>query len=61
MSAETYRLVSELVRPGDHFDIPDGVQPVVEEVDRRGFVRVTYLKQVTAVPIENDPDLKYVE
>lgn len=61
MSAETYRLVSEFVRPGDHFDVPNGVQPVVEGVDRRGFVRVTYLKQVTAIPIENDPELEYVE
>ncbi|WP_336036403.1 hypothetical protein [Halobacterium yunchengense] len=61
MSTVTYRLVSELARPGEQFDVPEGAQPVVEPADQHGFVRVTYLKQVTQVPIEDDGPLAYVE
>lgn len=61
MSTDRYRLVSELARPGEQFDVPEGVQPVVEPSDRQGFVRVTYLKPVTPVPIQDDEDLAYVE
>ncbi|UWG46990.1 Uncharacterized protein HSRCO_0695 [Halanaeroarchaeum sp. HSR-CO] len=53
MTTDTYRLVTELVRPGDHFDVPAGVQPVVEASQRPGFVRITYPKQMRAVPFED--------
>jgi hypothetical protein len=60
---QDYRLVSELVRHGDSLPCPEDADPVVEPADQPGFVRVTYLKQVTRVPIQDDPepDLQYVE
>jgi hypothetical protein len=60
MSTVKYRLVSELARPGQQFDVPDDADPVVEPSSRQGFVRVTYLKPVTAVPIEDNKDVSYV-
>lgn len=61
MSTVRYRLVSELARPGEQFDVPAGVQPVVEPSEHEGYVRVTYAKPVTAVPIEDDADVSYVK
>ncbi|MXR22121.1 hypothetical protein [Halobacterium bonnevillei] len=60
MSTVRYRLVSELARPGEQFDVPEDVDPVVEPCERQGYVRVTYLKPVTAVPIEDDADPAYL-
>jgi len=59
--SQDYRLVSELVRPGDSLPCPEGTEPLVEPADRPGFVRVTYLQPVTRVPFTDDPDLAYVE
>lgn len=61
MSTVTYRVVSELARPGEQLDVPEGVQPVVEPSDRDGLVRVTYVKPVTSIPIEDDSRPEYVE
>lgn len=61
MSTVTYRVVSELARPGEQFDVPAGVQPVVEPSDRDGLVRVTYVKPVADIPIEDDSRPEYVE
>lgn len=61
MTDQNYRLVSELVRPGDQFDCPEGSDPVVEPTDRPGVLRVTYLKPVTRVPIRDDSPVAYVD
>ena len=61
MSAQNYKLVTELVRPGDHLDCPRDSQPVVEPSARPGFLRVTYLTPVTRVPFEDDSPVTYVD
>jgi hypothetical protein len=61
MSPVKYRLVTELARPGEQFDAPGGTPPVVEPSEYRGLVRVTYLKPVASVPIEDDSEVAYVE
>ncbi|MGB9964897.1 hypothetical protein [Halobacterium sp. CBA1126] len=60
MTTVKYRLVSELARAGDQFDVPEGATPVVEPSARRGFVRVTYLKPVESIAIEDDARPEYV-
>ena len=60
MSEKDYRLVSELVRPGDHLDFPDDRNVVVEPSEHPGWVRVTYFKRVTRVPFEDDTEVAYV-
>ncbi|SEW25887.1 hypothetical protein [Halobacterium jilantaiense] len=61
---QDYRLVSELVRPGDSLPCPEDADPVVRPAGRPGFVCVTYLKEVTRVPFtgggDEEPDLGYV-
>ncbi|MFW6003856.1 MAG: hypothetical protein ACOCPT_05490 [Halanaeroarchaeum sp.] len=59
MTTDTYRLVTELVRPGDRFDVPAGVRPVVEASGQPGLVRVTYPKPMTPVPFEDDTSITY--
>jgi hypothetical protein len=59
--SQDYRLVSELVRPGDSLPCPEGAEPLVQPTGRPGVVRVTYLKPVTRVPFADDADLAYVE
>jgi len=54
--SQDYRLVSELVRPGDSLPCPEAADPVVRPTGRPGFVRVTYLKEVTRVPFAGDAD-----
>ncbi len=60
MTTVKYRLVSELARAGDQFDVPTGITPVVKPSDKPGLVRVTYLKPVTSIPIEDDAQPGYV-
>jgi len=38
MSEKDYRLVSELVRPGDHLDFPDDENVVVQPAEQPGWV-----------------------
>ncbi|MDH5019429.1 hypothetical protein [Halobacterium rubrum] len=64
--SQDYRLVSELVRPGDSLPCPEDADPVVQPTGHPGLVRITYLKEVTRVPFaashdEDDADLAYVE
>lgn len=59
--SQDYRLVSELVRPGDSVPCPEGAQPMVQPTDQPGLVRVTYLRPVTRVPFSDDADVAYVE
>lgn len=61
MTAQNYKLVTELVRPGDQVDCPEGSDPVVEPTDQPGLLRVTYLKPVTRVPIRDDSPVAYVD
>jgi len=59
--SQDYRLVSELVRPGDSVPCPEGTAPVVQPTDQPGLVRLTYLRPVTRVPFADDTDVAYVE
>jgi hypothetical protein len=59
--SQDYRLVSELVRPGDSLPCPEGTQPMVQPTAQPGFVRVTYLRPVTRVPFTDDADVAYVQ
>lgn len=64
---QDYRLVSELLRPGDRLPCPDDADPVVEPSEHPGLVRVTYLKPVKRVPLQDnsavadDSSVAYVE
>lgn len=59
--SQDYRVVSELVRPGDSLPCPEGTQPMVQPTAQPGLVRVTYLRPVTRVPFTDDADVAYVQ
>lgn len=57
-----YRLVSELRRDGQWIDVPDdAVDLKVEPLPRAGVARVTYLRPIWEVEIDQtEPDRTYV-